>query len=74
MFLFENAWIFILRPANCLVRDCFALKWLNPGARDIILPFLVTFKRFVNDLFVFILIKFYFSFSIVMVGPLGPFR
>jgi len=48
--------LFVFLPANCLERDCLALKWLNPGARDRILPVFVTFKRFVNDLFVFILI------------------
>ncbi len=31
-----------------------ALKWFCPGLRAISFPFLVTFIRFVNDLFVFI--------------------
>jgi hypothetical protein len=62
LFLFEIAKLFILLPFNCFLRDCFALKWLNPGARAKILPFFVTFKRLVNDLFVFILIKLYLYF------------
>lgn len=30
------------------------MKWLKPGRRALIFPFLVTESRFVNDLFVFI--------------------
>ena len=64
------------RPASWLVRDCFALKWLNPGVREITFPFLVTFNLFENDLFVFILfivnLLNYFAFSIVVVSPFGP--
>ena len=51
-FLFERLIVCIFLPFNCLLRDCFELKWLKPGWRARILPFFVTFKRFVNDLFV----------------------
>ena len=43
-------------PESCFERDCFALKWLKPGLRAIIFPFLVIFNRFVYDLFVFMLV------------------
>ena len=33
----------------------FALKWFCPFGRALIFPFLVTFNRFVYDLFVFII-------------------
>src|SRR3989344_5069011 len=50
-------------PPSCLVRDCFALKWLNPALREITLPFLVSFSLFEYDLFVFI--PFIFLFDII---------
>ena len=59
-------------PASCLVRDCLALKWLKPGFREIIFPFLVTFSLFEYDLFVFI--KTFISFLLLLLYPFGPFR
>jgi hypothetical protein len=47
-------------PASWEVRDCFALKWLKPGFRPMILPVLVNLRRFVYDLFVFALIYMYY--------------
>ena len=41
-------------PLNCFVLFCLALKWLNPGFRPRIFPFLVTRSLLLNDLFVFI--------------------
>src|SRR3989338_10095857 len=43
-----------LRPESWVVRDCLALKWLKPGLRERILPFLVIFNLLAYDLFVFI--------------------
>lgn len=40
-----------------------ALKWFCPALRDKILPVRVTFKRFVNDLWVFIMIVNYSTVS-----------
>jgi len=42
--------------AILLFELAFALKWFMPGFFAISLPFLVTFIRFVNDLFVFMII------------------
>ena len=51
-----------LRAFNCLVRDCFALKWFRPDLRAITFPFFVTFSLFVNDLFVFIFAFIFFYY------------
>ena len=39
---------------NCFPRRSFALKWLPPDLRAIIFPVRVIRRRFVNDLFVFV--------------------
>lgn len=56
MFFGVSLMAVIFRPASCFVRDCFALKWLNPGLRPRTFPVPVILSRFVYDLFVFELI------------------
>ena len=70
-----------LRPESWVVRDCLALKWLKPGLRDKIFPFLVIFNLLEYDLFVFIYFLYnfllynfitYFALSIIVNRPFGP--
>src|SRR3989338_5197865 len=44
----------VLFRFNCFPRRSFALKWLPPDLRAIIFPVRVIRRRFVNDLFVFV--------------------
>src|SRR3989344_1622873 len=55
--------------------DSLALKWFWPGRRDTILPFRVILSLFVNDLFDFILVYFFFpARSMTAERPLGLFE
>src|SRR3989338_788305 len=53
-----------LRPRSCLVRLCFALKWLKPGLRVKSLPEGLTRILLLNDLFVFIYYLLLFLLSV----------
>src|SRR3989344_9198432 len=61
----ETARLRRMRP----LPDSLALKWLCPGTRAIILPFLVRRRRLVKDLLVFICKP-----RLCAVGPLCPKR
>jgi hypothetical protein len=55
--LFDMVRVTDLFLASCLRRLSFALKWLLPAFRVIILPFFVTLSRLAYDLLVFILLE-----------------